>query len=104
VTRFGMSDRLGKLTWGRSAGPQFLKSPFELEERNYSEQTAETIDAELKRILEDIYRRVMEILLKNREPMERIAHELIRKETLDRAELDRLMAAPSPAGDLVAGR
>jgi len=100
VTQFGMSDRLGKLTWGRSMGPQFLKTPFEMEERNYSEHTAESIDAELRRILDGIYRRVMEILLKNRDPMDRIAHELIRKETLDRAELDRL-AAPSPAGDLV---
>lgn len=104
VTHFGMSDRLGKLTWGRSMGPQFLKTPFEMEERNYSEHTAETIDAELRRILDDIYRRVMEILLKNRDPMERIAHELIRKETLDRAELDLLMAAPIRTPDLVPGR
>jgi cell division protease FtsH len=94
VTRFGMSDRLGKPTWGVSVGSQFLKAPFQMEERNYSERTAETIDAELRRILDDNYRRVMEILLKNRGPMERISRELIRKETLNRAELDQLMAEP----------
>jgi cell division protease FtsH len=96
VTRFGMSERLGKVTWGRSTAPQFLKSPFEMEERNYSERTAQTIDEELRRILDDIYRRVMEILLKNREPMTRIARQLIVKETLDRAELDELVRAPEP--------
>jgi cell division protease FtsH len=94
VTRFGMSDRLGKLTWGHSMSPQFLKSPFEMEERNYSERTAQTIDEELRRILDDNYRRVMEILLKRREPLERISRELVRKETLDRAELDKLLEVP----------
>jgi cell division protease FtsH len=96
VMRFAMSDRLGKLTWGRSLAPQFLKSPFEMEERNYSEHTAEEIDREARRILDEIYARVMEILLKNREPMERISRELIRKETLERAELDQLVSATNP--------
>ncbi|HVV45511.1 MAG TPA: AAA family ATPase, partial [Bryobacteraceae bacterium] len=94
VTHFGMSERLGKLAWGRSLGPQFLKSPFEMEERNYSEHTAEAIDQELRRILDSIYERVMQILLSKRDLLTRISNELIRKETLDRNELDRLIAAP----------
>jgi cell division protease FtsH len=101
VTRFGMSERLGKPTWGVSVGPQYLKSPFEMEERNYSEKTAEAIDEEVRRILDDTYRRVMGILLKNRGPMERISHELIRKETLDRAELDQLLPEPVASRTLV---
>ncbi|HVY95055.1 MAG TPA: ATP-dependent zinc metalloprotease FtsH [Bryobacteraceae bacterium] len=95
VMRFAMSERLGKLTWGRPVTQQFLKSPFEMEERNYSEHTAEEIDHEARRILDDIYARVMEILMKNRGPMERISRELIRKETLERAELDQLVAGPA---------
>jgi cell division protease FtsH len=94
VMRFGMSDRLGKLTWGRPMGSKFLKTPFDMEERNYSDQTAEAIDEELRRIVDEIYGRVREILLHNRGPMARISSELIRKETLDRAELDKLLAAP----------
>lgn len=97
VTRFGMSERLGKVSWGRSLSPQFLKSPFEMEERNYSEKTAQSIDEEITRILDEIYTRVMAILSTNREPMTRIAHELIRRETLDRTELD-LMLAETPLG------
>jgi len=94
VTHFGMSQRLGKPAWGHSMAPQFLKSPFGMDERNYSERTAETIDAELTRILDENYARVMEILLKRREPMKRISRELIRKETLDRIELDTLLLDP----------
>jgi cell division protease FtsH len=92
VTRFGMSDQVGPLTYGRSLAGQFLKSPFDMEERNYSERTAERIDDESRRIVNEIHKRVREILLKRRAPMERISRELIRKETLERAELDRLLA------------
>jgi cell division protease FtsH len=98
VTRFGMSERLGKATWGRSTAQQFLKSPFEMEERNYSERTAETIDDELRRILDEIYARVRQLLTANRGPMARISQALIKKETLERAELDSLLAA-QPAGE-----
>jgi cell division protease FtsH len=93
VTRFGMSDSLGPLTYGRSLEAQFLKSPFDMEQRSYSERTAEKIDEESLRIVDAIHKRVAEILLKRREPMERISMELIRKETLDRTELDALVAA-----------
>jgi len=91
VTRFGMSDALGPLTYGRPMAAQFLKSPFDMEERNYSERTAERIDDESRRIVDEIRKRVTEILLKRREPMERISQALIRKETLERPELDQLL-------------
>jgi cell division protease FtsH len=97
VTRFAMSEGLGKLTYGRPMVSPFLKSAFEVEERNYSERTAETIDNESRRILDDIYQRVIGILLMSRDPLTRISKELIRKETLERAELDRLLAAPEPS-------
>ena len=71
----------------------FLKSPFEAEERNYGEQTAELIDSEARRILDEIYKRVRGILEQCRGPLARIANELIRKETLERGELDALVAA-----------
>ena len=50
VTRFGMSDELGPLSYGRPMAAQFLKSPFDMEERN-SERTAERIDDESRRIV-----------------------------------------------------
>lgn len=94
VTRFGMGTELGQLTYGRPVGTQFLKSPFDTEERNYSERTAEAIDKEARRIFDSIFQRVRQIVLQNRGPMERISQALIRKETLERAELDRLIMPP----------
>ena len=99
VTRFGMSEKLGLLTWGKSLTSPFLKSPFEAEERNYGEQTAELIDSEARRILDEIYKRVREILERCRGPLARISGELIRKETLERAELDALVAAKDQAAE-----
>jgi len=96
VTRFAMSEELGKLTYGRPMVSPFLKSPFEGEERNYSERTAETIDSESRRILDQIYQRVTGILLQRRDPLIRISQELIRKETLERAELDNLLMPLDP--------
>lgn len=92
VTRFGMSEKLGLLTWGKSLTSPFIKSPFDAEERNFGEQTAEIIDSESRRILDETYRRVQEILQRCRGPLSRIADELIRKETLERRELDALVA------------
>lgn len=101
VTRFGMSQPLGKMTYGVPAESPFLKTPFESLERNYSERTAEIIDAECRRILDETYARVTGILLKNRQPLVRISKELMRKETLERAELDRLLlsAEASPVAE-----
>jgi len=96
-----MSDPLGKMIYGRSTGSPFLKLPFEMEERNYRERTAETIGSESRRILDDNYGRVIGILLKKREPLARISQELMRKETLERAELDRLMVLEPQTGQKV---
>ncbi len=91
VTRFGMSEQLGKLTYGKPMSGPFLKSPFDIEERNYSEKTAEMIDAESRRIVDEIYSTVRQILQRRLAAMDRISQELVRKETLERDELDRLI-------------
>ena len=98
VTHFGMSEELGKLTYGRPLPSPFLKSVFTSEERNYSDYTARRIDEESKRILDSSYRRAYEILRTRKEQMERVAAELVRKETLSREELAAILApAPEPA-------
>jgi cell division protease FtsH len=89
VTRFGMNERLGPLTYGREVVAPFLRS-VEVE-RNYSEQTAQQIDEEVRRIIEDLQNRAREILSHKRDGMDRVAHALIERETLDRQQLDRLL-------------
>ena len=91
VTRFGMSDRLGNLTYGKPLAGRFLESPFALEERNYSDKTAETIDEEVHRLVDEAFERAREIVSGRRTQLETIARELIQKETLDRPMLDELM-------------
>jgi cell division protease FtsH len=91
VTRFGMSERLGHLTYGKPVAGRFLQSPFAGEERNYSDRTAELIDDEVHRLVSEAFDSSRNILTNHHAQLERIAHELIQKETLDRAELDQLL-------------
>jgi cell division protease FtsH len=91
VTRFGMSDRLGNLTYGKPLAGRFLQSQFTAEERNYSEKTAELIDEEVHRVIEESYEISRNTLLNRHIQLERIARELIQKETLDRGSLDELL-------------
>ena len=96
VTRFGMSTKLGPLTWGIPTAARFLQSPFASEQRNYSEETAQMIDEEARRIVGEIYTRAKGILTARQADLKRIAAELIRKETLYRTDLDRLLAQTEP--------
>ncbi len=100
VMRFGMSERLGQLTYEQPRTMQFLQAPFAGEERNYSERTARMIDEEGRRFVDEAYERAKMILNRQCEELGRIAGELIRKETLDRAELDKL-PAPAPKEAIV---
>ena len=95
VTRFGMSGRLGQVTYGRSMANRFLRMPFTPEERNYSERTAEAIDDEIRGLMDRQYRRVQEILQHRSRELGAIVGELMQKETLDRAELEALLE-PAP--------
>jgi cell division protease FtsH len=90
VTRFGMSANLGNLTYGRPLGGQFLAG-WSAEDRNYSDETAKSIDEEVRRISDECHDRSMAILTIRREELERIARELMDKETLDRGRLQQLL-------------
>ncbi|MFZ0431038.1 MAG: ATP-dependent zinc metalloprotease FtsH [Acidobacteriota bacterium] len=92
VTRFGMSERLGQLTYGKSQSSRYLSPTLGIEERNYSEKTAVLIDQEVQRIIDETYERVKKILVSRREALEQIATELIDKETLNREELQKILS------------
>jgi len=94
VTRLGMSDTLGPMTFGRQQSSRFLDG-MGMEERTYSEETARAIDAEVRAILEAQHRRATQILTERRELLERMTRRLLEVETLDRAEIDALLAVPA---------
>ena len=91
VTRFGMSDRLGPVALGRQQGNPFLGRDI-MSERDFSEETAATIDDEVRNLVEQAYRRAKDVLVKNREVLDLIAQQLIEKETVDSQELQDILA------------
>jgi cell division protease FtsH len=97
VTRFGMSETLGTLTYGRPIASPFLKSVFTAEERNFSDDTARVIDAESKRIVDACHARASRILTERSEQLGHVAAELIRQETLSREELQAVLETPVAA-------
>lgn len=92
ITRFGMSDALGNVTYGRGIGSLYLGTP-RLEDRNYSEKTAELIDQEVRRVIDDACVRSVRILTGLRPALDQVARELIVRETLDRTRLDQIVSA-----------
>ncbi len=96
VTQYGMSDLLGPRAFGSGSGSLFLGRDL-YEQRDYSEQAAEEIDGEVKRILQTAYDRAKSILLTNRDKLEQLAAILIEQETLDRSSFEELMASAAPA-------
>ncbi len=92
VTRLGMSEKLGPLTWGKVQELQYL-SGVEQEERNYSEETARAIDEEVKTLVEEGHRRAREILSSKRDLLDRLAAELEKKEVLSGEEVQEILAS-----------
>ncbi len=91
VTQFGMSDAVGPVAVGDREAEIFLGREV-MQRREISEHTAELVDAELKRILGEAYRKATEILTANRETLDRLASALLERETLDREEVDLVVA------------
>ena len=93
VCEWGMSDRLGPITFGKEAAEPFLGRDIN-RQSNYSEATAMAIDDEVHRIITEQYKRARKLLEDNYEVLARIANSLIEREVLNAAEV----------GDLIAGR
>jgi len=91
VTRFGMSDRLGQVALGRQQGNMFLGRDITAE-RDFSEETAATIDDEVRKLVDVAYHRAKEVLMNNRHVLEILAQMLVEKETVDAEELQDVLA------------
>jgi cell division protease FtsH len=91
VTRFGMSDKLGPVALGRQQGNMFLGRDIAAE-RDFSEETAATIDSEVRSLVDEAYKRAKEVLVSNRHILDQLARMLVDKETVDSDELQQLLA------------
>ena len=90
IMEFGMSDKLGPLTFGDKQDSPFLGRDL-TRGRNFSDKVAAAIDREIRDILSRSYTRAKETLKENRSTLDRIAQALLAKETLEGEELDQLL-------------
>ena len=93
VTQYGMSDKLGLVTLGRKQHEVFLGHDI-VDDRNYSEDVAHTIDLEIRAIVDAAMNKAKEILTENRDRLEQITKLLLEKEILEGDELDELLGYP----------
>ena len=110
VTEYGMSEKLGPITYGRRHGPVFLGKEF-AEERNYSEDAARQIDAEIRSLVDDCYARAREMITEHRDKLDLLAENLLDRETLTQEEVEALVREgrlptppPAPAEPASPGR
>lgn len=90
VTRFGMSEKLGYLTFGKRHDQIFLGRDI-AEVKDYSEETARVIDSEVKKIVDNCYLSAKDILSKNKQKLKDLAEMLLEKEVLTESAVKKLI-------------
>jgi len=102
VCEWGMSNKMGPLTFGKREEQIFLGKEI-TRHKDYSEKTAEEIDAEIKEIIAERYNYSKKLLTDNKETLLILANALLERETLDASEIDDIIngkeLAPSGNGD-----
>jgi cell division protease FtsH len=98
ITRYGMSDKLGNVAYDRDPLALLTGSdlPSPPHERDYAENTAATVDEEVRAIVEKAFQRALDLLKERRAVLDRTAQRLLEKETLEEAELTQLVNHPEP--------
>jgi len=88
-----MSEKLGSIAYERDPG-NFLAGadrPFPTREREYAEETAASVDHEVRAIIDRVFERAQGILKARRAILDRAAHKLLEKETLEQSDLEALI-------------
>ena len=98
VTEWGMTDVLGPIAYGQKEEPIFIGKEI-AHHKDYSEETAQTIDEEVKKIVTAQYARAKSILTENADKLKKLAEELTLKETMDAEEVYALLGV-EPQQDL----
>jgi cell division protease FtsH len=99
VTEYGMSEKLGPLSFGKREEMIFLGRDLG-EQRNYSDEVAKEIDEEVRAIIDRAYERAYDVLTTNRERLDRLAAKLVAEETVDSPDFEALFADLPPKSDV----
>jgi cell division protease FtsH len=92
VTQFGMSEELGTVNYEGSRRPTFLDIPMGPERGPYGEETAQRIDGEVRRLLDDAHDRARRLITERRALLEAVTRRLLEKEVIEGDELRELIA------------
>ena len=95
VTKWGLSERLGPLTYSDEQGEVFLGHSV-TQHKQMSDETAHSIDEEIRAIISRNYERATRILTENRDKLHVMAQALIKYETIDAGQIDDIMAGREP--------
>ena len=95
VTQYGMSAKLGPMTFGQKDSQPFLGRDFG-HQPDYSSEVAVEIDREVRALIDEAHDEALEILVANREVLEELADALMEKETVEKDELAALLAKVTP--------
>lgn len=90
VCMWGMSDKLGPMSFGDNQGQVFLGKEL-IHDKNYGEETAKLIDAEVRRFVDEAHQRATNLLKENLDVLETIAQALLDRETITGEDIDLLM-------------
>lgn len=95
VTKWGLSDKLGPLTYSEDEGEVFLGRSV-TQQKQISPETAQAIDAEVRKIIDRNYKRAKEILKKHAKELKSMADALMKYETIDRQQIIDIMEGREP--------
>ncbi|MFN8528950.1 MAG: hypothetical protein U0670_10090 [Anaerolineae bacterium] len=93
VAQLGMSDRIGQVNFGDDERQPFLGYSLS-QGRNYSEETASEIDAEVRRIVDEAYDKAVALLKKNTDKLDMLANDLLTNEIVERARVLEIAGVP----------
>jgi len=101
VTRYGFSERLGTMIYGKDQNEVFLGMEM-TQDRGYSEEVAATIDQEVRRIIDTAQAKAVQILEENKELLEKLSQYLLEFEKIDGEVFQRLMDGTNTLEELIA--
>jgi len=95
VTKWGLSDKLGPLSYSEEQGEVFLGRTV-TQTKHVSDETAHVIDVEVRRVIDGAYERARDILLKHRDKLDAMAQALMKYETIDEHQIKDIMDGRDP--------
>ena len=95
VTKWGLSDKMGPLAYGEDEGEVFLGHQV-TQHKTISDETAHSIDEEVRRIVEENYAEAKRLLQENEDVLHRMSDALMKYETIDREQIDDIMNGRTP--------